>query len=83
MLTATENQYCIRLADWWLEISKEHMAEYANGNTVTVSIADVWSQGSSGGREHRLIKDASPLAPPSGYFDCTVEVGPAKLCGIW
>jgi hypothetical protein len=26
-------------------------------------------------RVHRLISEASPDLPPSGFFDCTVEVG--------
>ena len=73
MLTPQENQYCIRLADWWLEISKDRKSEQANDNVVVhrISAADA---GRGGGREHKLIKSASPHAPPNGYFDCTVEV---------
>ena len=73
MLTPQENQYCIRLADWWLELSKDRKLEKTNDNVVVhrISAADA---GRGGGREHELIKDASPHAPPNGYFDCTVEV---------
>ncbi|KAI0086229.1 hypothetical protein BDY19DRAFT_962069 [Irpex rosettiformis] len=75
ILTPQENQYCIRLADWWLEVSKERRSEVANENAVVhqITAADVGDQ-KGGGREHKLIKDASPHAPPNGYFDCTVEV---------
>ncbi|KAI0683714.1 hypothetical protein BC835DRAFT_1423045 [Cytidiella melzeri] len=74
LLTPAENQYCIRLADWWLDVLKARKQDPPNESSVVqhISVADV--AGQSLGREHKLIKDASPHAPPGGYFDCTVEI---------
>lgn len=76
-----ENMYCIRLGDWWRELTNGRAATAALPEGVTayqISAADVASRAGNG-REHRLIKDASPHAPPRGYFDCTVEVTPIFL----
>lgn len=75
-LTPAESQYCVRLADWWLERTKE--LEQKGGDTGVVvhqiSVSDAPYNNLVLGRVHRLLKDASPHAPPSGYFDCTIEV---------
>lgn len=72
-----EIQYCIRLNDWWQDIYKQYKEE--NANVIVHNLADMTGGMSvfarKQGREHRLIQDASPEAPPQGYFDCTVEVG--------
>lgn len=74
-LTPAENQYCVRLADWWLEWTKEFKQKAGDTGAVVhqISVNDA-SHNNLVGRVHRLLKDASPHAPPSGYFDCTVEV---------
>ena len=80
VLTPAENQYCIRLADWWLERSKEFESRAGeHGSTVYQISGDDVPQSHGGGRVHRLIKEASPHAPPSGYFDCTIEVSTTQL----
>ncbi|KAG6844918.1 hypothetical protein H0H87_002402 [Tephrocybe sp. NHM501043] len=61
-------RYCIKMADWWADAEKRRK-----------SIATVHQVGATNfslsrqGRQHRLISEASPDAPPSGYFDCVVE----------
>jgi hypothetical protein len=60
---------CLRLADWWRAVLK----------VVQNTVGEVHQIGSGNGyskprRIHRLISEASPDLPPSGFFDCTVEV---------
>ncbi|KAI0345219.1 hypothetical protein BDW22DRAFT_1354123 [Trametopsis cervina] len=74
-LSPAENEYCIRLADWWLDVLKKHKKRAGKDDTIVQQIgASDAANTSMFAREHRLIKDASPHAPPRGYFDCTVEV---------
>ncbi len=70
-----ELQYCIRLGDWWKAVQRRHEREQKTNGVVIVRIGEGDAGNRSiNGRIHRLIKDASPSAPPDGYFDCTVEV---------
>lgn len=73
--TAAEIAYCKGLSHWWEGVVKSReeaqkevtvIGNYGGENHQRPS--QRWS------RVHRLISDAHPDAPPSGYFDCTVEV---------
>ncbi|KAF5381117.1 hypothetical protein D9615_004129 [Tricholomella constricta] len=65
-------RYCLKLADWWLDVEKQRKAigevHQVGGTNEGLSVHDQ-SQ-----RKHKLISEAGPHVPPSGYFDCTVEV---------
>lgn len=69
-----EIRYCVKLADWWRAVQERRSAARKD---VTVCGSGDLSRSvyRSSLREHRLIADADPQAPPNGYFDCTVEVG--------
>lgn len=78
-LTAGENQYCLKLAEWWSEMVKMHEDVGNDADVIVHQIGganDTLAAAANPrcGRIHRLLKDASPDAPPSGYFDCTIEV---------
>ncbi|KAG6854698.1 hypothetical protein C0991_002409 [Blastosporella zonata] len=65
-----EVRYCLKMADWWAEIETRRestMKVHQVGDACNVTL-------SKSTRQHRLISEAGPLVPPSGYFDCTVEV---------
>ncbi|KAJ8700468.1 hypothetical protein PTI98_003487 [Pleurotus ostreatus] len=73
--TAAEIAYCKGLSHWWEgvvksreEAQKEVTVIGNYGGEIYQRPTQRWS------RVHRLISDAHPDAPPSGYFDCTVEV---------
>ena len=70
-----ETTRCTLLKSWWKtvmqEIEEAKGVVHHIGDTTNVSI-DVG--GRRGGRQQRLIKDASPNMWPQGFFDCTVEV---------
>lgn len=68
--TPDEITYCVTLSDWWRDIQKRDALDVpTTAGSSAISIRTSRHQ-----RTHRLIKDAGPLAPPDGYFDCTVEV---------
>ena len=72
-LSEAEPLYCIKLSDWWRDTLQQYKKD--NADVIVHNLAD----GSSvlpqaKGRQHRLIQDAHPDAPPRGFFDCTVEV---------
>ena len=72
---ALELSYCARLASWWKAVQEER--KLVQGQEIQIGGGDVqapMSMSHTGARQHRLIRDADPRAPPSGYFDCTVEV---------
>ncbi|CAL1705544.1 unnamed protein product [Somion occarium] len=73
-----EIQYCIRLNDWWNAVQEEHGPEGSNQpihhDLSAIGATSIRADSRRQNREHRLLKDASPDAPPQGYFDCTVEV---------
>lgn len=77
-LSHDEATYCYQLGRWWDAIQKTHHpetdADATNANTTVYDLALTTPGQNSGGRVHRLLKDASPDAPPNGYFDCTIEV---------
>lgn len=56
-------QHCISLSDWWKKILEKDLSE----SVVPISKGN-------GKRLHRLLSETGPNVPPSGYFDCTVEV---------
>lgn len=66
---------CLRLADWWraalnvIDSKKAQIHQVGGGDGYPS-----YSARNRVVRVHRLISDASPNAPPKGYFDCTVEV---------
>lgn len=65
--------YCLRLSDWWREVDKKRKEDMGQVHQIGSDINDVLAQSVPVQRCHRLISEASPEAPPSGYFDCTVE----------
>ena len=72
---ALELAYCARLASWWKAVQEER--KLVQGQQVQIGGGDAqapMSMSHHGARQHRLIRDADPRAPPDGYFDCTVEV---------
>ena len=80
-LSPEELNYCIRLGDWWRAVTERanegrRQSEASDNNTIVHDLATVVgnSAGDSWRRTHRFIADASPDAPPGGYFDCTVEI---------
>ena len=81
-LSEVELQYCIRLADWWKSIQIKYgqrTGEESGVIVVNIDEGDYANRPRRSGRVHRLIKDASPQAPPNGFFDCTIEV---RLLGL-
>ena len=74
-LDVAETQYCIRLDDWWTGVNQEYETRMSKSIVIQIGGESASIATTTGGkREHRLIKDAHPSAPPGGYFDCTVEV---------
>jgi|ERR1700722_8895384 len=70
---ATEDElaYCSKLAGWESAMLKLKQQQQQTGEIHPVP-DNFPTRGVR--RVHRLISDASPDMPPSGYFDCTVEV---------
>jgi hypothetical protein len=62
-----ELTHCLKLANWWREIRKIRQKDMGVVHQISRNI-------NGARRQHRLIADASPNAPPNGFFDCTVEV---------
>ncbi|KAJ3555854.1 hypothetical protein NM688_g2350 [Phlebia brevispora] len=68
-----ELSYCIKLGDWWRAVQEREEISTKQSNVTVHDLADIYPPPRVE-RIHRLIQDASPTAPPNGYFDCTVEV---------
>lgn len=63
-------QYCQKLSSWWCDLQNEEKK-----NAQENSVANMYQVPIGGGaRQHCLISEVHPDRPPSGYFDCTVEV---------
>ena len=60
----------MKLAKWWRAVSRVKEEE---GSMMQVDV----SMMQKAKRVHRLISEANPGLPPSGFFDCTVEVSSA------
>ncbi|THH20712.1 hypothetical protein EUX98_g8531 [Antrodiella citrinella] len=76
-----KQQYCLHLGNWWQEKVDARMQQKVGGDNISFSVPVNKTQ-----RTHRLIQDASPEAPPSGYFDCTVEIlhaHPSKTLNVY
>lgn len=67
----SELVYCLKMADWWRAVQKTREKE--TGVVHHIGTGSFTGYGRQR-RLHRLICDASPDAPPNGFFDCTVEV---------
>ncbi|KAF8891203.1 hypothetical protein BD779DRAFT_1513799 [Infundibulicybe gibba] len=65
-----EIRYCTKLADWWRAIQEKMKKDMGSVN----QIGGGPPQERYTRRQHRLICDAGPDVPPSGFFDCTIEV---------
>lgn len=75
-LSEAELEYRTKLIDWWKTIQERYERELRESGVTIHQLGegDGPSYGNRAARVHRLIKDASPSAPPGGYFDCTIEV---------
>lgn len=58
-----ELEYCRQIWEWW---KAKHEVEGQNVSTVEFSERPR--------KQHLLVSEASPDLPPSGFFNCTVEV---------
>jgi len=68
-------RYCLRLSDWWHELANKRNEAMGPVYQIGGDAVDASAQPMRGSRKHKLISEAGPEVPPSGYFDCTVEVG--------
>jgi hypothetical protein len=59
------------LLEWWWNLQPE----LASKRGTVHDLGAIVNKSGPSRREHRLIKDMTPATQPSGYFDCTVEVG--------
>ncbi|KAL4258967.1 Protection of telomeres protein 1 [Pleurotus pulmonarius] len=73
--TAAEIAYCKGLSHWWEGVVRSREEAQKEVTVVGNYGGEIYQRPSQrSSRVHRLISDAHPDAPPSGYFDCTVEV---------
>jgi len=66
-LSEAELQRCSEICDWWKETQAKIGIDVDEGD-AKAPVREEWQ------RVHRLLQDAGPDVPPSGYCDCTVEV---------
>ena len=68
-------RYCSRLSDWWRELAKKQKEAMGVVHQIGEDAVDTFTLSTRVPRKHRLISEAGPSVPPSGFFDCIVEVG--------
>ncbi|RDB21408.1 hypothetical protein Hypma_011802 [Hypsizygus marmoreus] len=66
-------RYCLKISDWWSEVLKQR-EEVGQVHQVAGQAVSCYASYERPRRVHRLISEANPDLPPSGFFDCTVEV---------
>lgn len=71
--SSAELAYCIKLGDWWRAVQEQKEKKQQESGETIHDLTEIYASGRVE-RMHRLIADASPTAPPNGFFDCTVEV---------
>jgi hypothetical protein len=82
--------HLMNLANWWRAVLKlkekdcsaiKDVSAIKDGSAIEVEISTTQKPK----RVHRLISEASPDLPPSGFFDCTVEVSFVidSAVGVW
>jgi len=69
-----ELDYCMLLVSWWKAVQWERKAAMGIQVQIGGGPPQTGLYVEKIRRQHRLICDADPEAPPSGFFDCTVEV---------
>ncbi|KAF8969864.1 hypothetical protein BDZ97DRAFT_1793052 [Flammula alnicola] len=70
-----EVTYCVKLSDWWRDVNTQNPLEAAAAQNQEERLKSPQSTYlRSAQRVHRLISETGPSVPPSGYFDCTIEV---------